>query len=441
MVNRHTFALIILFLLFWSCASVQPPPPRLYIPELPAGQTAGLNLDDRILLEDVWSYLQQGDSRRALRLLNKLGPSNPLYYPGMGYVAYLLDDMTPAEEAFKMALRINPDSIPGHLGLSQVYKDSGRPDLAFVEYREVLKREPNHPWVTPRYESLRAQKTQDLLSQGRTSLTSGDKEESKKAFLKALFYTPESIDAHWNLARIFMDETNTQSALFHLQAALSGDPENRDIRTLYADLLFKTEDYKKGLELYEDLLEEWPDDSEYKSRVETIKNRLGIFELPSQYNTIVSSEAVTNQETAALVAIKFKSIITERIQKPPIIIDIATSWAQKYIIQTTGLGILPVYPNHEFRPEKTIYRAEMAEILIRLIDYLNLKGYGFIQHMPPDRIRIQDVGPDNHFYRPITQILAYDIMSLESNQRFLPNDPVSGRDAILYMDIILALTK
>ncbi|MCJ7679122.1 MAG: S-layer homology domain-containing protein, partial [Candidatus Aminicenantes bacterium] len=229
--------------------------------------------------------------------------------------------------------------------------------------------------------------------------------------------------------------------LLHLQAALSGDPENRDIRTLYADLLFKTEDYKKGLELYEDLLEEWPDDSEYKSRVETIKNRLGIFELPSQYNTIVSSEAVTNQETAALVAIKFKSIITERIQKPPIIIDIATSWAQKYIIQTTGLGILPVYPNHEFRPEKTIYRAEMAEILIRLIDYLNLKGYGFIQHMPPDRIRIQDVGPDNHFYRSITQILAYDIMSLESNQRFLPNDPVSGRDAILYMDIILALTK
>ncbi|MCJ7680047.1 MAG: tetratricopeptide repeat protein, partial [Candidatus Aminicenantes bacterium] len=258
MVNRHTFALIILILFFWSCASVQPPPPRLYIPELPAGQTAGLNLDDRILLEDVWSYLQQGDSRRALRLLNKLGPSNPFYYPGMGYVAYLLDDMTPAEEAFKMAIRIYPDSIPGHLGLSQVYKDSGRPDLAFVEYREVLKREPDHPWVTPRYESLRAQKTQDLLSQGRTSLTSGDKEESKKAFLKALFYSPESIDAHWNLARIFMDETNTQSALLHLQAALSGDPENRDIRTLYADLLFKTEDYKKGLELYEDLLEEWP---------------------------------------------------------------------------------------------------------------------------------------------------------------------------------------
>ncbi|MBU4494412.1 MAG: tetratricopeptide repeat protein [Acidobacteria bacterium] len=441
MVNRHTFALIILIFFFWSCASIQPPPPKLLISDLPAGETTGLNLDDRILLEDAWSYLQQGDTRRASRLLNKLGPSHPFYYAGMGYVAYILNDMTQAEETFKTALRINPDSILGHLGLSQVYRDSGRPDLAFSEYREVLKRDPDHPWVTPRYETLRAQKTGDLLSQGRAFYTSGDKEASKKSFLMALYYSPESLDAHWNLARIFMDENNTRSALLHLKTAFASDPENRDLRTRYADLLFKTEDYKKSLELYEDLLEKWPDDSEYKSRLETIKNRLGIFELPSQYNVIISSETITNQETAALVAVKFKSIITERIQKPPIIIDIATSWAQKYIIQTTALGILPVYPNHEFRPQKTIHRAEMAETLIRLIDYLKLKGYGFIQHIAPDRIRIQDVGPDNLFYRPITQILAYDIMSLESDQRFLPNDPVSGRDAIRYMDIILALIQ
>jgi len=249
------------------------------------------------------------------------------------------------------------------------------------------------------------------------------------------------VDAHLNLAQIFMDENNSRSALLHLKTAISGDPDNREIRSLYADLLFKEEDYKKSLELYEGLLEDWPDNSGYKSRVETIKNRLGIFELPSQYDAIISSEAITNQETAALVAIKFKSIITERIQKPPIIIDIATSWAQKYIIQTTGLGILPVYSNHEFRPEKTLSRGEMAEILIRLIEYLKLKGYGFIQHISPERIRIQDVGSDHLYYRPITQILAYDIMSLEADQRFLPNEPLSGRDAIRYIDTILALIE
>jgi len=141
--------LFILILFLWSCASVQPPPPNLTIAELPAGQTAGLNLDDRIILEDAWNYLRMGDSKRAARLLNKLGPSNPFYYSGMGYVAYIQNDLPQAEEAFKMALRIDADSILGHLGLSQVYRDSGRQDLAFSEYREVLKKDPDHPWVSP----------------------------------------------------------------------------------------------------------------------------------------------------------------------------------------------------------------------------------------------------------------------------------------------------
>jgi hypothetical protein len=188
-------------------------------------------------------------------------------------------------------------------------------------------------------------------------------------------------------------------------------------------------------------LAEEPENKEYQQRVEILKNRLGIFELPSQYNAIVSSEAVSKEDVAALLAIKFKDVLEETAKKPPIIIDIATSWADDYILQMTSLGLLDIYPNHTFRPKKIITRAEMAEILLRLVNHLRDRGYRFIQQIPPENIQISDVSADNYYYQPIIQIVSYDIMSLSLDKTFKPDLEVSGQDSIKLLDIILGQIK
>jgi len=139
--------------------------------------------------------------------------------------------------------------------------------------------------------------------------------------------------------------------------------------------------------------------------------------------------------------VKFKNILEDPSQQPPIIVDIATSWATKFILQMTTLGLIDVYPNHEFQPKKILRRAELAEILVRLIMYLDEKGHRFIQQIPLDRIKIADVTPSNYYYQPILTIISYDIMSLYSDKTFKPDAPITGRETINLFDIILTLIK
>ena len=184
-----------------------------------------------------------------------------------------------------------------------------------------------------------------------------------------------------------------------------------------------------------------PGNKKIEKRIKTLKNRLGIFELTSQYKAIPASEAISKEEIAALLAVKFKDFLEEPTSKPPIIIDISTSWASKYILKTTTLGILDVYSNHTFQPKKVVTRAEMAEILWRLINYLKGKGYKFIRQIPLEKIKISDVSPQNVYYSPILQIISYDIMSLSSEKTFNPDLPLSGQEAERLLNIILTLIK
>jgi tetratricopeptide (TPR) repeat protein len=400
-----------------------------------------LSLDERILVEDAWKSIKVGNTNNAQKLIEKLGSESSFYYVGMGYVAYLMDDFQTAEQYFKASLSYYPEVELAHFGLAQIYEDFNKVDNAFSEYREILKKDPDNPWAKPRYEKIKDEKTEEALTEATTFLSAGDRESSKESYLRALYYSPGSIEAHLALGKIYRDEGNFQNALLHLKAAGDAKPQDLDIRKVYADTLFQAGELKNSLGIYEDLQERDPGDQEIRDRLETIKNRLGIFELPNQYNNIQFTESVTKEDIAALLSVKFKDTLEEPRGKPPIIIDISTSWASRFILHTASLGILDVYPNHTFQPKKVIPRAEMAEILFRLIEHLKRKGYSFIQQIPPDRIQISDVSPSNYYYRPIILLISYDIMTLSQDRAFFPDQAVSGREAIRLLDLILALIK
>lgn len=409
--------------------------------ELPSSAIADLSLDDRILVEDAWRYIQEGRTNKAEKIITKLGSQNSFYYVGFGFISLILEYPQRAEQYFKASLSEFPEMMLAHVGLAQIYQKSGEEDLAFVEYREILKVDPDNPWAKPQFEEIKRSRTEELQREANSYLTAGDMEKSKEAYLKALYYTPNATEAHLSLAKIYKKEGNLQSALLHFKAAISSVPQNTDIQMEYADTLFQAGELKKSLSLYEELSERDPSNTELQQRLETIKNRLGIFKLPSQYDSIQFSDALSKEELAALLSVKFKNIIDEPKGKPPIIIDISTSWASKFILHTASLRILDVYPNHTFQPKKVITRAEMAEALFRLIEHLKRKGHRFIQQIPPDRIQIADVSPGNYYYRPILLMVSYDIMGLSRDKKFNPDLAISGQEAIRLVGLILALIQ
>jgi len=432
---------IALLFLCWSCTTYRPPSPSLYIEQLPQSVISEMSLEERILTEEAWTNLMQGDGDRAKKALIKLGQESPLYYAGLGYALYLLDDIQKAEAFFKAALITFPDLVLIRVGLAQIYQETGQEDSAFTEFRNIIKLDPEHEWAKSRYKTIQSEKTTRALQEARAYVSAGETEKSKTSYLRALFYSPASVDAHFALAELYQKENNFQSALVHLKAASTNDPENSEILKLYGEVLFTIQDHKKSLEIYEKLSLKEPDNLQIKDRLEIIKNRLGIFELPSQYDNISNREAVTREDIAAVIGVKFKDILQDPTQQPPIIVDIATSWAAKFILKVTTLGLIDVYPNHEFQPTKSLNRAELAEILVRLIMYLNEHGHKFIQQIPLDRIQIVDVTPSNFYYQPILTIISYDIMSLFSDKTFKPDTPITGRETIHLLDIILALIE
>ncbi|MFB0564782.1 MAG: S-layer homology domain-containing protein [Candidatus Aminicenantaceae bacterium] len=438
---RKTTIVFILLLWFWSCATYQPLKPDFYLESLPQTVVTTLSLDERIATEEAWKNLREGRENKAQKILSRLDYKSPGYYVGYGYTYFALSKYQEAEESFKAALYYYPDMPLIHLGLVQLYQKTGRENLAFAEYREVLKRRPDHTWAKQGYNALKAKKTEEALEEGKGFLSQGNRERSKESFLKALYYSPDSTEAHLTLAKIYKAENNLQNAILHFEAAYSHESENPDILEDYGEALFQAEKFTKSLEVYEELLELQPGDEEIQSRIEALRNRLGIIELSSQYHNIPTREAISKEEVAALIAVKFKGILGDTKSKPPIIIDISTSWASKFILEITSLGIMDVYPSHTFQPQKIVTRAEMAEILIRLINLLKARGSRLIQQFPPEKIQISDISPDNYYHHPITQIVSYQIMDLSYDKSFLPDQPVSGQKALKILDIILNLIK
>jgi len=436
-------SLLILFLvsLPWACATFQPQPPSFYIEDLPQSVTTSMSLEQRIAADEAWEDLKAGDSGRAGKSLLRLGPGSPVYHLGLGFIHFQAQDLTAAESSFKEALKLSPDLIPAYLGLAQIDQARGLEDQVFSDYREVLKRDPGHSWVKPRFEALREKKTEDLLAEAKRAFAAGDAEAGKKGFLTALFYSPDSVEAHLSLARIYKGEKNIPSAALHYKAANAGDPKNKAVLREYAGTLYESEQFGRSLDVYEQLVELDPRDKDARDRVEDLKNRLGIYELPSLYNDIPKSEAVTREDLAALIAVKFKEVLNDPDAKPPILIDISTSWAAKPILKVTALNILESYENHTFLPRKIVNRAELAETLVRLINILKNKGFTFSPQMAAEKVRISDVPPENYYYAPITRIVAYQIMDLTPQRMFQPDAVVQGREAVRILDIILALMK
>ncbi|MBN2200134.1 MAG: tetratricopeptide repeat protein [Candidatus Aminicenantes bacterium] len=437
---KKTAALFLALALSGACATWQAPLPTFHVDNLPPGSVTALTLEERIILEEAWSRIRRGDAKGAEKLFFRLGADNSFYEAGLGYVALLREQDQAAETLLLESLNVYPEMTVSRIGLAQLYQKTGRIDAAFNEYLEVLKIDPENAWALRESEAIRERQTEILLREGVAHFEQGSIEESKEAFNKALHYSPKSLEAHLNLGRLYMKENQPNNALVHLDAAAAAAPKNQEILREYAEALLQAGQFGRSLEVFEKLLDLDPKNKDILAQAEKLKNRLGIFELPSQYDLIPAAAAVTREDMAALIAVKLKDFLEDPGTRPPVIIDIATSWASRLILKVASLGLMEVYPNHTFEPKRILSRAETAEMVMNLVNHLKRRGgRPFIRQFPPEMIRISDVSTENIHYQSIVEVVSLQLMDLDPEKSFRPDQPVSGRDAVRILDLILAL--
>jgi Tfp pilus assembly protein PilF len=425
----------------WSCAILPTAPPAYFVADVPSDVSTRLRLDDRIAVKEAWNALKAGRAEEARKIVSKLGPASPVYAVGLAYADLLGGDLAAAEQGFQASLRSFPDMTPARVGLAQIYESRKERDKVFNEYREILKTDPDNRWARPRFESLRDDLVKEALADARMALASGDRDAAKREFLKVLFYAPDTAEVHLDLARIYRQEKNRDQALLHFKAAMEGRTADKAVLREYADYLAESGELGPSLEVYERLAALEPQDAAIGKRIEELKGMLGIFELPSQYANIPAAEAVTREDLAALIGVRFGNLLGAPGRRTEILVDISISWARRYIVQVASIEIMSVFDNHTFQPRRIINRAELADTAVRLIGVLQVRGVKFVPLVEARRIQVADVSADNYYYQAITRALAYQVMTLTPERMFEPERTVSGREAIRVMDLILGLAK
>ncbi len=429
----------------WSCVTFAPAPPAFHVEEVPQSLAMRLTLDQRLAADEVWADLKVGRADRALRTLAKLGKDHPVYAVGMGFVALTQGDLAGAEASFKESLARFPDMTPARAGLAQLYEAKGEKGLALAEYAEILKGDPENRWAKPRFEALRGQGVQALLDEAAADRAAGKKDEARQALLRALDYDPASTEANYLLGLDDLERKDDAAAVQHLSAFLAketGAKERRKtvLRAL-AELSYRNQEFGRSLDDYEKLVELDPGDKAAAARVEELKAKLGVFELPSQFGIIAAQEAITREDLAALVCVKFKDFLNVPERPTEILVDIATSWAQKFIIRVASAGVMGGYENHTFQPKRIINRAELAETVSALMEFLKGRGAKFVPLLDARKISIADVPPDSFYFAPILKVVACQVMDLTPQRMFEPERTVAGREAARVLDVVLGLTR
>jgi len=435
---------LILILILWACAPAPQPvltPPPFPLESLPPALTVTMSLQERVVAEEAWRHVQQGDLKAAEKVLQRLPPHLPSSNLINGFINLIRNNNQEAVNKFKQTLEALPSLSLARAGLAQAYLNLGDKPAAFDSLREVLKDEPENEWARKNFRAIKEELTENLRQTAREALKTGNLERARQSLLEALHYSPEATDLHLSLVKIYRERNDLESALTHLKAAVDLAPRNRDLLLNYAETLLEAKQYSRAFDTLEQALELSPGDKEIQAKLAELKEKLGIVDLPSQYEAIPRLEAISREDLASLIAIKFKKFLPPLSDSPPIIVDIATSWASRFIVQTAAAGFLDVYSDHTFRPKNIITRAEMAECLTRMLHFFQNQGKKIRPLIPPEKILLPDVSPEHAYYPSIIEAVAYQLMELRPDKRFDPEGPVSGREAIKMLEVLLALVQ
>jgi len=197
----------------------------------------------------------------------------------------------------------------------------------------------------------------------------------------------------------------------------------------------------KSLSAYERLQTLEAADKAVTDRIATLKAKLGVVDLPDEYREIPDLEAVAKEDVAALIGAKFSDLWADTSVRTPVLVDISASWARNFIVKVASFGIMEVYSNHTFQPKKTMTRAELAEVVVRLVDYLKKRGRTVVVQIPPERIQLPDVPPEYPYAAVVIRAVSYQLMDVFPDRTFRPDRPVTGAEAIRVLDLLAGLSK
>ena len=391
--------------------------------------------------ERAWSFLQAGHLEQAERGFAAVLRSSPEFHPsaaGLGYVGLARGEAEEAVARFDQAIAQTAGYVPALLGRGEALLVADRVDEAVESFQAALAVDPGLPMLRQRVEVLRQRVEElrfrgltDQVARARAASAAGRNAEARASYERVIAASPESGFLYIELAEVERRQGDTDAALERLDRAVELDPGVVAAWMLMFEIHLARGDLDRAEQamLRVDEIDPTEDTARWLTDLEA---RRRVARLPPEYREIVSAEAITRGQLAAMIGARFESLLADAAGGPfAIITDARDHWALGWVMAVVQAGIMKADANYRFRPERVVTRAELAQIVVRL---LRLPAGDAASPPARPRTSFSDLAPDNLLYSAASEAVAAGVLPPLEQNAFRPSRPVSGAEAMTAVD-------
>lgn len=251
---------------------------------------------------------------------------------------------------------------------------------------------------------------------------------------------------------VYQARQETKLAVRNYKLALDEDPHLIKARLNLGQLYEEQGEYALARQEYSEVLRQIPQHPQAKKNLQRIQGEIKpqvayiqpvqppepvqkphqpTPNLPKEYSQIAGTAAINRGQLAAMLAINL-GIPADYLPASSlaVISDISDHWAREYIVYVVKHNLMQEFPNHNFLPDATVSRAEVAEIASHI---LSLPGRPIERERShpddPAHIEYQDVPLKNQFYQAVQRVSSLGIMPPVSAKSFGLTQTLSGSEA------------
>jgi tetratricopeptide (TPR) repeat protein len=447
--RRVTACVVLTAALCQGACARRVPPAAVATPHYPDFVFPGVppDLGDGALVrqqDDGWRWLQSGDLRQAEREFTSALKRSAAFFPAdaaMGYVELARERFDDAAARFDRALQRRDTYAPALAGRGQALLALKREPEALATFEAAVRADPALVDVRRRVEVLRLRVAQETVADARRAADAGRYDEAVHAYERAIAASPESAFLYRDLAAIERTSGRADLALAHLTRAVDLDPADAASLVNTGEILAAGGDLDAALAAYERAATVAPDEATAK-RISDVRAKLEFASLPSEYQAIGQSAALTRGELAALIGVRLASLLRAvQGQTAVVITDTRGHWASKWIMAVAGVGVMAPYPNHAFDPSGVVRRGDLAQAVSRIVGTIAAAQPARLAAWREARPAMADVSTGNLSYADAALAVAAGVMPLLDGGAFQLSRPVSGAEAIEVIDRLETLAR
>ena len=377
---------------------------------------------------DAWTFLQAGQVDAAEQRFAGILRDTPSFHPsatGLGFVAMARGDAGGAIARFDGVLSRVPAYVPARLGRAEVLLREDRVTEALADFTAALAADPGLTDLRERIAGLEATSLMEQVAVARGAARAGRDADARAAYERLIAASPESAFLYVELAEVERRRGDAASALARLDRAVNLDPNAVDAWLSMSELHLAGGDLDRAEQalLRADAVASGPDIARRLADLDARRREAG---LPAEYAAIETAAAITRGQLAALLGVRFESLLAGQAgDRAAIITDARDHWAYGWMIAVAQAGIMPADVNYRFQPERVVSRAELARILARM-----LRAAGADPVSPAALPPFSDLASGHLDYPAAAEVVAAGLLAPLPRNTFQPSLSVAGGEAM-----------